>query len=87
MDEKMKQTILIKDRKSLNADGVVDVESFAGDYMIINTKYGKLNIEGENLKINQLLEEEGKISVSGDISGVFFKEESESKGFFKRVFK
>ena len=87
MDERLKQTIMIKDKSSLVADGVIEVESFAPDYMIINTKYGKLNIEGEGLKINELLREEGKISVSGDISGVFFKEESEYKSIFKRVFK
>lgn len=87
MDEKLKQTITIKDRNLLLADGVVDIEGFANDYMIINTKYGKLNVEGNNLKINDLVQNEGKITVRGEISGIFFKDETGTKGFFKKAFK
>ena len=79
-----KQTLIIEDRKSLKTDSVTDIESFAEDYMIINTKYGKLNVEGNNLKIIELLESEGKLSVVGEISGVFFREEKERRSLFKR---
>ena len=79
-----KQTLVIDDRKLLKTDCVTDIESFAQDYMIINTKYGKLNIEGNNLKITELLENEGRLSVTGEIIGVFFKEEKEKKSFFKK---
>ncbi len=85
MDEK--QTITIKDRKFVSADGVIDVEGFSDEYLIVNTKYGKLNIEGEELKIQELLQADGKISVSGKITAVFFKEESMEKNFIKKLFK
>ena len=52
--------------------------------MIINTAYGKMIVEGGGLRIKELNESEGKISLTGKISGVFFKEESSEKGFFKR---
>ena len=84
MEVKKKQTVNIDSRESLVCDSVCDVEEFSGEYVIINTDYGKLNVEGENLRIKELNEKEGKISVNGKISGVFFKDESETNGFLKR---
>lgn len=78
------QTITITDRKALTANEVIDVESFTSNYILINTKYGKMCVEGENLKINDLSQNSSNIKLSGEISAVFFSDESEKRGLFKR---
>ncbi len=78
------QNLFITSREMLNCDAVRDVEEFSEDFVIINTDYGKLSIEGENLRIKELNEKEGKISIIGKISGLFFRDENEKTGFFKR---
>ena len=84
MEEKKTQNLIIKSRESLCCDSVKDVEEFSEDFVIINTDYGKLSVEGENLKIKELNEKEARILIIGKISGLFFREENEKKGFFKR---
>ena len=79
-----KQTVLIADRKKLTCDAVIDVESFADDYTIVNTQNGQLCVEGENLRIEELSNQECRISISGDVSGVYFKEKADKKGFFAK---
>ncbi len=81
------QNVIIKDRKSVIADSVTDIECFADDILVLNTKFGKMCIEGHNLKILGLTENDSKISVTGDITGVFFSDENEKRGIFKRMFK
>lgn len=84
MEGLKKQELIIKSRESFNCDAVRDVEEFSGEYVIINTEYGKLNVEGEDLRIKELCEKEGKITVTGKISGVFFRDESEGIKLFRR---
>ena len=52
--EGTKQEIRITSREVLNCDAVKDVEEFSGECVIINTLFGKLNVEGENLRIKEL---------------------------------
>ena len=84
MEEKRIQNIIIKSRESFNCDAVNDVEEFSDEYVIINTDYGKLSLEGENLRIKELNEKDGKITVTGKISGLLFRDENEKGGLFKR---
>ncbi len=84
MEANKKQELSLKSREIFNCDAVNDVEEFSSDYVIINTEYGKLNVEGENLKIKELNEKEGKISILGKINGIFFRDENEGLKLFKR---
>lgn len=79
MTETLSQIITIKNRNRFEANSVIDVEGFDEDYLIVNTKIGKLCIEGKELKMNDLSSGDGKIVVSGYISGVYFKDENEKK--------
>lgn len=78
------QIITINDRKALTANEVIDVESFTNNYIVINTKHGKMCVEGENLKINDLSQNSSNIKLTGEISAVFFSDENEKRGLFKR---
>lgn len=84
MEGNKAQNLVISSRASLNCDSVRDVEEFSDEFVIINTDYGRLSIEGEGLRIKELNEKEGKISIIGKITGLFFRDESERPSFFKR---
>ena len=76
------QLIEIKNKNLFISDGVLAVLSFDDDYLSLDTVYGKLVIEGKELKIIDLSKENTKISVSGNITGVYFDSEKKKKGFF-----
>jgi len=79
--------LLITDRDKLEINGVINVESFGEDYLILNTTLGQITIEGNDLKIESLTKENGEILIVGKINGLFYKDEKGERGFFKKIFK
>jgi len=82
-----KQTLLLESRKKLTIDGIIDVESFREDYLELSSNLGKIEVEGSNLKIEELRREDGKIYITGEISGVFYGDNKIGKKIFGKVFK
>lgn len=82
-----KQTLLLESRKKLTIDGIIDVESFREDYLELSSKLGKIEVEGSNLKIEELRREDGKIYITGEISGVFYGDNKIGKKIFGKVFR
>lgn len=81
------QTIILENRTKLTIDSVLNVDSFNEDYLEISTDFGGISVEGKELKIEELRQENGKILIKGVISGVFYKENKASKGLFGGMFK
>lgn len=81
------QTLTLENRKKLIIDGVMNIISFNDDYMDLSTNFGDITIEGTDLKIEELLQESGKILICGDISGIFYKQTKNSKKRFGNIFK
>lgn len=82
-----KQTLLLESRKKLTIDGIIDVESFREDYLELSSNLGKIEVEGSNLKIEELRREDGKIYITGEISGVFYGDNKIGKKIFGKVFR
>ena len=82
-----KQTVILENRKRLTIDSVKNVESFNDDYLEISTGLGDICIEGTDLKIEELRQENGKILITGEISGLFYKEAKQTKKLFGNIFK
>ena len=82
-----KQTVILENKKKLTIDSVINVESFNDDYMEISTALGRICVEGKELKIEELRQENGKILITGEIDGIFYKENKVTKGFFGNIFK
>ena len=81
------KTITIIIGKSFSMYGVNDIRAFDGGYISLDTTSGRISIEGDNLKIESLSKEDGRIYITGDISGVFCDSDTkEKKGFVKRIF-
>lgn len=78
------QQVLIKDRKRIEIDGVNCVLLFDEELVRLESCMGIIQIEGKELKIENLSKDSGKISVIGDITGLFYQEsKGKKRGLFK----
>jgi sporulation protein YabP len=84
------QNLILEDRERLNISGVVDVESFNDECVVIDTELGMLIVRGEDIRINKLNIDNSELNIEGDIYCLEYsdRESSRSKGgFFGRMFK
>ena len=79
--------LTINNRERLTVNGVINVEGFSEEYLVLNTTLGELAVEGESLRIESLTKENGEILIIGKINGLFYKDEKSEKGFFRKIFK
>ncbi|MDF2523534.1 MAG: yabP [Clostridiales bacterium] len=83
------QNLILENRERLTVTGVVDVESFNDENIVVDTELGMLIIKGDDLHISRLNLDNSELNVEGEIISVEYSEsESRSKGgFFSRMFK
>ncbi|MCR4397569.1 MAG: sporulation protein YabP [Firmicutes bacterium] len=80
-------------REKVTIRGVVQVESFDDQEVMMDTEYGALTVRGEDLKIKQLDVEEGSFSVEGLVHGLQYspnlgsRGKHKGKGLFERLFR
>jgi len=86
-DIEYKGEVRITERKLFVMNFVEDIEAFDEGYVSLNTKMGKVTVEGRELKILSLEGEDGEIRISGEISGVLFSGGKQSGGFLSKFFK
>lgn len=87
MEEVIKQSLIVKDRKTLELDGVKSIVEFTDTYLVIDTVGGRLCVEGKALKVEGLSKDSGELSVVGEIDGVFYKTDGNTGGWLSRIFK
>jgi len=85
----MPQNVILEDRERLSVSGVLDVESFCEDKILLETTLGFLEISGAELKMNKLSVDTGELAIEGDIIAVAYTDESrEQKGsLLSRLFR
>ncbi len=84
----IRQTLCLKNRETLELDGVLNVEGFAEDLLTLATRAGRVSVEGSDLKIEDLSKGDGRILVTGKIDGVFYTDGGEEKrGLFGKLFR
>lgn len=77
-DSSLYQIALIN-REALQANGVLEVESFNEQQIIAESRLGMLVIKGEGMHIVQLNLEEGKMSIEGKIDSFQYVENKNAK--------
>jgi sporulation protein YabP len=79
----------IDNRERVTVTDVADVESFNEEIVFLTLKNGGLIIRGEDLHIQKLDLEEGKVLISGAIGSAVYTErrDKQEKGFLKRILK
>lgn len=84
------QNIIIENREKLNVSGVLDVESFDDENVILHTDLGVLVVKGTELHINKLSIESGELVIEGDISSCTYTDDdisSKKLGFLGKLFR
>ena len=84
--ENVRQEVLIKDRKSLKIDNVLNILEFTEKGLTLLTGNGTVSVEGEELKIESLDNETSTAYIVGKIDGVMFKNSTAKQGFFSKIF-
>lgn len=78
----------MENRTHLNATGVLDVDRFDEQSVVLLTTQGVLTVEGEDLHINRLNVENSEIAVEGTIYRLQYSSLKEkSGGVFKSLFR
>lgn len=72
-------SISLENRKKMLLTGVNEVLSFNDEKIILNTVLGKLNIKGQNLKMNKLDVKNGEVIVDGYIISLIYSNKKEKK--------
>jgi len=83
------QNLILENRQRLSISGVIDVESFNEDCVVVDTELGLLIIHGEDLRINKLNIDNSELNIEGNIISCEYndRETTRPKGFFGRMFK
>lgn len=80
--------VLVKNRQELAVEGVLSVESFDDQEVILETEEGLLIIRGQNLHVSQLNIDSGKLNVNGSVNTLEYVGGSGHKsGFFGKFFR
>lgn len=91
-DKSAKQhKVILTDRQMLDVSGIINVEKFTDDNVVLETEQGMLDIKGEKMHMRQLNLDGGMIIVEGLIKSLTYSEGTSSKdkgkGFLRNVFK
>lgn len=85
---KMHHNIIMENRKSLTVTGVMDIDSFDEQTVIMFTEQGELTVKGENLHINKIDVDTGDLSMEGEITSLSYSENQQQRGgFFSKLFR
>lgn len=85
----MPQNILMENREQMQVTGVLGVEEFCEEKILLETVLGFLEVTGNELKMNKLSVDEGELVIEGDITGVVYTDDvgEEKGGLFSRLFR
>ncbi|MBQ7661094.1 MAG: YabP/YqfC family sporulation protein [Clostridia bacterium] len=78
-----KQEITLTDRTTLRMSGVGEVLSFDEKYVLVGSSEGKIEIEGEDLKILHMAAQDGNFLLTGRVDGIFFAKDKKAR-FLKK---
>ena len=75
-------TLTVKNRNLTEIDGIESVAAFDEGFVAINTSVGKITIEGDGMKIDDLSKEKGSIKIIGKINSISFDNVAHKRGVF-----
>ncbi len=77
--------LVIENREHTEITGVLHVDSFDDEEVIMETELGLLAVSGENLHIKHLNLEQGEITIDGYVLELAYAEEKKSRGRGKNI--
>jgi sporulation protein YabP len=85
------QNLILENRERLSVTGVIDVESFNDECVVVDTELGVLVVKGDDLHISKLNLDSSELNIEGDIISCEYSDSESGKskgfGFLSRMFK
>ena len=86
-NREMPHTVILEGREKLSISGVVDVQSFDEDQVLLETVRGMLVVRGQGLHVERLQREAGELIVEGEVGCLEYDDSVQPRGgFFSRLF-
>ncbi|MCL2095469.1 MAG: sporulation protein YabP [Oscillospiraceae bacterium] len=85
--------VVLYNRKQMSISGVVRVDNFNENIIVLVTEPGQMTVEGFNLHISRLSLETGDMNIDGDITGLYYSggenlnPDGKPSKFFSKLFK
>jgi len=84
--------VVISNRRQMTVSGVIRVDNFNENIIVVITEAGQMTVEGVNLHISKLSLETGDMNIDGDITGLLYSNEISDTGgksskFLSKLFK
>jgi len=83
--------LVVNNRETIELTGVLHVDSFDDEEVVVETEQGLLAIHGEDLHIKQLNLEKGELAIEGLLLELAYSDDKRyrdrGKGLFQRIFK
>lgn len=80
--------VSMEDRRSVSFTGIVDVDSFDEQNIVLITNTGELSVRGSGLRVGKLSTDTGEMSVEGKIDALVYTDDApRQSGFFSKVFR
>ncbi|MDP3488374.1 MAG: sporulation protein YabP [Bacillota bacterium] len=92
VEENYNHRVIITNREQVVVEGVIHVDKFDDEEIVLETDLGMMALRGEDLHIKQLSLESGQLMVEGVVKTVEYLEDGgrvgkgKGKGFFDRIF-
>lgn len=92
VEENYNHRVIITNREQVVVEGVIHVDKFDDEEIVLETDLGMMALRGEDLHIKQLSLESGQLVVEGVVKTVEYLEDGgrvgkgKGKGFFDRIF-
>ena len=86
-NREMPHTVILEGREKLSISGVVDVQSFDEEQVLLETVRGMMVVRGQGLHVERLQLEAGELIVEGEVGLVEYDDSVTPRGgLFSRLF-
>lgn len=75
----------LANRSHAEISGVVEVDCFNEEMIVLNTALGAMTVCGRGLNISDLSQEKGRVAVDGEFDSVEYSGKAKKGGFFSRL--
>jgi len=84
-DMQLPHRLTLDERKALTVTGVTEVVSFDENNVVLNTAAGTLVVQGTELQLKTLSEEDGRVAVVGQVSALHYEQPRNTDGWLSRL--
>ncbi len=83
MQNKTPHKLMLDQRKQASVSGVSDVCSFHENEVVLKVEGSVMVITGENLHVDKLLLEEGRVDLGGRVDGIHYEQPNANAKLFR----